>query len=125
MTLSKMYCFGYRSSHGHCYMAPHDAFVYSDEAKQLIPPALIDSGFCPPGSQVQGPAMMRHHDGWTVMSFWDRSGDHRGNSNTNFLYRGKCTFEEMCALAAAEFPEVWGRLTFKVTLHGWAEDKPA
>src|ERR1700693_4562864 len=35
----------------------------------------IDGKLCPAGAQVQGRALVHHKDGWTALSFWDRSVD--------------------------------------------------
>lgn len=78
----------------------------------------LDIGFCPEtgGYQREGVAALEHVNGWTVLAFWDRSGDKRGSSNSVFLAEGKLTFEEMVARAQEEFPEVWERFTFNVQL---------
>lgn len=52
---------------------------------------------------------------WTVLAFWDRSGDKRGHSNSNFLAvspegRGFFTFEQMVELAELHFPTLMERL---------------
>lgn len=122
--LSKIYYFGYSEHGGHGYSGPRGAMVLHDERELLIPGALIDTGFCPKttGYEDQGIALMRYHGDWTVMSFWDRSGDKRHQSNSNFIYRGKCSFDEMCALAKLEFPDIWKRFTFPIVLQGWVED---
>lgn len=61
--------------------------------------------------QEQGRARLHLIAGWTVLAFWDRSGDRRGGSNSAFLAEGKFTFDEMCALARQHFPSVWTRIT--------------
>lgn len=47
---------------------------------------------------------------WTALSFWDRTGDKRPSSNSNFVARGDFTADEMIALAREHFPEVMARL---------------
>jgi hypothetical protein len=87
----------------------------------------IDGGLCPGATdekgerrhppmeeQVEGAAHIRHKDGWTALSFWDRSVDTRGNSNSNFLAEGKHTFEEMLSIAWLHFPEIMGRFKFTI-----------
>lgn len=68
--------------------------------------------------QEQGRARMHFISGWTVMAFWDRSGDSRGGSSSAFLAEGEFTFDEMCVLARLHFPAVWARITsaFEVKL---------
>jgi hypothetical protein len=74
----------------------------------------IDGGYCPPNRQVEGAAALTLKDGWTILAFWDRSVDHRPNSNSAFIEKGMLTFDDMVAQARAEFPEIWGRFAFEV-----------
>jgi hypothetical protein len=69
-----------------------------------------DGTLCPEGQQVQGLALLHQKDGWTAIGFWDRTGDSRSNSNSNFLVRGTYTFDEMCKLAQDQYPELWKRI---------------
>jgi hypothetical protein len=76
----------------------------------------LDGGFLPPKlPETEGRATLFHINGWTVMTFWDRSVDKRGACNSSFVFRGKLTFAEACALAADKFPSVWNRFQFPVT----------
>jgi len=68
-----------------------------------------DGTLCPDGPQRQGLAKLHHKDGWTAIGFWDRTGDTRGNSNSNFIARGTHTFDEMVKLAAEAYPLLWKR----------------
>lgn len=74
----------------------------------------IDSGLCPKDSDVQGRAIIHHKDQWTALSFWDRSVDRRGGSNSNFLAEGTHTFDEMVAIAKENFPEIMARFNFPI-----------
>jgi hypothetical protein len=65
--------------------------------------------------QPEGRALLHHKDGWTALGFWDRSGDSRFNSNSNFLVRGTYTFDEMLALAKAQFPGIFATIKFPIT----------
>ncbi len=51
---------------------------------------------------------------WTILSFWDRSGDHRGNSNSNFVADGMHSYDEVMEAARAQFPTVFARATFPI-----------
>jgi len=53
---------------------------------------------------------------WTLIQFWDRTGDSRGNSNSSFIAPGELTFEEVVARAKETFPELFKRFTFELTL---------
>lgn len=69
-----------------------------------------------PGKQPEGLAAIRHKEGWTALSFWDRSVDMRGNSSSTFFFKGTHRFSTMCALAEKHFPGVWVRFSFEVRL---------
>lgn len=62
----------------------------------------------------EGRAWLIHLDGWTVISFWDRSVDTRPGSNSAFAAEGTFTFDEMVTAAKAQWPEVWKRFSFDV-----------
>jgi hypothetical protein len=72
--------------------------------------------FVPIEEQVEGLAHIHYKDGWTALSFWDRSGDSRGGSNSNFFFKGTYTFEQMVDLAKECFHTVWARFPFKVVV---------
>ncbi len=80
----------------------------------------IDSGFLPREQQRQGQAQLCKLDGWTFITFWDRTVDTRPGSNSAFLAEGDFSFDEVCAFAADRFPLVWKRITdaFPVVLAG-------
>ena len=67
-----------------------------------------------PKSQIEGRAFIHHKDGWTALSFWDRSVDSRRGSHSTFLAEGSFGFDEMVAFGKKHFPEVWARYTFPV-----------
>lgn len=75
-----------------------------------------DGTLCPEGGQVQGAAILHQKDGWTAIGFWDRTGDDRGNSNSNFIVQGTYSFEEMCKLAQEAYPALWKRFA-PIRLH--------
>ena len=76
---------------------------------------ILDGGLLPPcRPQVEGIATFIHINGWTVLSFWDRSVDKRPGCNSAFLLRGIYTFDVACKAAAEMFPTVWGRFQFEI-----------
>lgn len=66
--------------------------------------------------QRQGEGVLVQKDGWTALSFWDRSVDGRSGSNSAFILNGTATFDEMLALANDYFPKVVGRFDFPITM---------
>lgn len=62
----------------------------------------------------QGVAALHHKDGWTALSFWDRSGDSRPNSNSTFMFYDHLTFEEIVKRAKVEFPALFERFPFEI-----------
>lgn len=78
-------------------------------------PHLSHLGYCN-CPQIEGSAALHHLDGWTILSFWDRSIDRRKGSNSSFLARGELSFGEMVAVAKEHYPEVWRRYSFAIEL---------
>jgi hypothetical protein len=75
----------------------------------------IDGSLAPDAiGQIEGLALLHHKDGWTAVAFWDRTGDHRGGSNSVFLAKGEFTFDEMLDLAREAFPEIMKTFKFKI-----------
>ena len=84
----------------------------------------LDGKFCPLGAQVEGLCVLTQLEGWTMLSFWDRSGDKRGNSNSNFLFPGTLGQQEILDAARSTFPELFARFPFQVAF-GKPGDAPA
>lgn len=56
---------------------------------------------------------VRYHDqrdGWTLVAWWDRSGDHRGGSIAAFAFDEVLTPDAAEARARELFPAVWQRI---------------
>lgn len=113
----RVYYFGCNERAGHFLWDPSLFLTQNDDK---IPWRNIDGGLCPKNKEVEGEALLHVKDGWTAISFWDRSVDKRGACNSSFIAEGVHTFDEMCKIAQEKFPKVWGRFPFKIT-----EYKPA
>lgn len=75
----------------------------------------IDTGLLDKkAAQVQGHGVLAKKDGWTALSFWDRSGDGRSGSNAAFIVDGDKSFAEMLAIASEKFPRVLARHKFTI-----------
>lgn len=118
MTAPRAYFYGCQTGRiGHYMFEPGMAFIVRCSTPWRA--AAIDGAMqpgCGPGvpcwrvEQRQGVAVLHHKDGWSMLSFWDRSVDDRYNSNGNFIIEGEHSFEAMCEFAEQLFPEVWSRL---------------
>lgn len=100
--------FLYSNISGRCsdYFVPKD-FPVSEYA--------LDGALLPPKmDQRQGEAALLHFPGWTILTFWDRSADARGNSCASFVMRGTHNLDDTIDMAKAAFPTVWARFTFPV-----------
>ena len=84
--------------------------VYSNPWRHSIDGTLAPAG-C---GQKQGQALLHCKDGWTAISFWDRTGDSRMGSNSAFLAKGDYTFAEMINLASTAFPEIMASFKFSI-----------
>lgn len=121
-----VYFFGCWDEPGHYYHTPRSVRGFHGPGKWLgryMPPwgrygEHIDSKLQPRFGDKEAPqgvaklVKQKAADGvtWTALCFWDRTGDHRPASNSNFLARGDFTADEMVALAREHFPEVMKRL---------------
>ena len=124
--LPEMYYFGCWRGVGHYLHASTGERLSLVDAWRLprdfpCRPAALDSSFLPPRlPQVEGRATLVHLNGWTVLSFWDRSGDARPGSHSTFIVRGTHPFDVFCAMAQRTFPQVWARMPFLVV--EWVAD---
>lgn len=86
-------------------------------AKNLLPVKLesLDGGLLNGVPDVPGNAVLFHGRGWTLLSFWDRSGDKRGASNSTFLLPGRLQFGLAVETAKDLFPQRWSLITFALT----------
>lgn len=69
-------------------------------------------------NEKEGEALIHHKEGWTALSFWDRTVDKRGGSNSTYLINKILNYDEMVALAQDRFPDRWGIMDFEVTNKG-------
>lgn len=77
----------------------------------------VDGGLAPNGpSGPEGIALLHKKDGWTAISFWDRTVDTRPGSCSTYLAEGDFTFEQMVEMAKTRFAERWNRMKFEVRL---------
>ena len=77
---------------------------------------LLDGGLIPDKNAPQGEAFVHRKNGWTVISFWDRSVDSRSGSNSGFIVHGEIPFHEALAKAKESFPAIFERFKFDICL---------
>lgn len=85
------------------------------EAERVLPFAMhiLDSHLLPQeGPQTEGIVYRSLINGWTVLSFWDRSGDSRGRSNSAFIMDGDYATLAGLAIARERFPAIFARFGF-------------
>lgn len=104
-----------------CWRRPGH-FLYRPDGLTTSWPGLrnqeLDCILCPQDkAQPEGSAALSVRPGeFTVLSFWDRTGDSRMNSNSNFVMSGEHDFDSAVQTAREAFPEVWERICFEVRL---------
>lgn len=75
----------------------------------------LDGALLPPQlPQDEGRAELIHLNGWTVLTFWDRSEDKRYRSSSTFIVRGAHSFLETVEIAREHYPQVWSRFEFEI-----------
>lgn len=127
---------------GHFLRAP-GALRHASESvlRRLLPPSIeyFDGAWCWPvprtleqlrrpnlsGSEAQGRGFVHYRDGWTIVSWWDRSADTRGGCCAVFLVEGRHRWAEAIAHARQVFPRELARMEahYPVALAG--ADLPA
>ena len=106
-----------KGASGHYLHAPGGSKLSRDAERQHIPFAMhiLDSHLIPPMiPEIEGVVFRSVINGCTVLSFWDRSGDSRGKSNSAFVLADSLESAEAVRLARIAFPEVFARFTFKL-----------
>ena len=83
---------------------------------QLQTGCFLRDGLWKSGKQEEGEALLHHKNGWTALSFWDRSVDKRGGCNSTYFAEGTFTFEQMIQMAKTRFSERWNKMKFEVWL---------
>lgn len=63
----------------------------------------------PDNGQEQGPAALRHEKGWTILAWWDRTEDTRGNCCSALVFEGEHSFETMVQVLEKRFKRVYVR----------------
>ena len=110
-----VYYFGCIERPGHYFWKPNGTKIYDPIGPWGY---AVDGKLAPSGKQVQRIAALHHKDGWTALSFWDRSVDERPGSNSAFVTEQTLSFDAMLALAQSFFPQVFARLSGPVTPEG-------
>jgi hypothetical protein len=85
----------------------------------------LDMRHTPPEPQTQGLARLsvlrRGGETVTILAWWDRTGDRRGNSNSALIVDRECTLAEMLAEGARAFPAVMARQTVAPYVEGMSD----
>lgn len=77
---------------------------------------LITDDYYGVDSTPTGEIHEHHKDGWTAVSFWDRSGgDRRPGCNSTFLVNAEMSGDELLALAKEQWPGIFRRPDFPIT----------
>lgn len=111
--------FGYVEGYGHGLIDQYGNHVRDRDSKSLpkylrLPDATLTPNI---SGEPEGVAkIIVDSEGWTVLSFWDRSGDRRPGSNTNFILKGTFSFEEALNYSKDIFPNIFSRITFPIVL---------
>jgi hypothetical protein len=122
-----MYYFGCISRPGHYLWDNEHKKLWYGELPEDFPSAwkfkdssgkeyVAESKIAPNAYGEQGKALLQCGiEGWTCLSFPDRSVDSRPNCVSVFLERGIVTPERMMEYAKAQFPSVVNRFDFEIT----------
>ncbi len=102
---------------GHHLYTPEGRSIYDPPRWFPLRYQALDQGLFPHGApHIDGVATLIHINGWTVISFSDRSVDHRPGSNSAFVFKGRLDFQQTCEQCLKIFPSVWTRFKFPIVL---------
>lgn len=113
-----------RGTDGHPYSASRDERrllggpTFSREPEPPVIPwgYSLDGGLLKDKSLRQGEAVVERRDGWTAVSFWDRSVDSRPGSSSTFVFDAELDDDAALATARELFPPIFARFDFPVLL---------
>ncbi len=123
--MNAVYYFGCHKRVGH-YLFESEGIHFYDMS--ILPWDKIDGSLAPTINKIgysnhkikqecpQGQSAMHHKDGWTAVSFWDRSIDKRSNSNSNYFINKIVTWNDMVDMCKESYPETWKRYDFDIEL---------
>jgi hypothetical protein len=133
--MPKAYYFGCVARAGHYLFGANGEAIYHDERKAMALPwkdSEIDGKLAPQPrlqpalreqAQPEGQAVVHHREGWTALSFWDRSVDGRPGSNSTFFVEGTHEFPAMLQLVRELFPRIVKRFKFEIVEYHKREGK--
>lgn len=102
----RCFYFGCWDDAGHFWHDKHGSY---SKAREEAPFGYPDGNWQPDNGQFQGPAALRHHKGWTILAWWDRTEDTRPGSCSALVFEGELGFEAMVALLKKRFRRVYDR----------------
>lgn len=117
--------YGCRDGHGYYFCRDHGNGKKSLEHKDFpfavenIHPDFksLDSGFCTKKTTKPFKAKVTRLDGFTVLAFWDYSGDDRPGANSTFVMRGFHRFPEMIVTLQEAVPDLFKRFGQTVEMY--------
>ena len=106
---------------GHFIYGPNGRSLNRHERRDLFFPVdeyVLDAHLLHTVSDTddhQGLAVLTHIRNWTIISFWDRTGDARGRSNSSFLTPEHVSFDELLQAAQEQYPARFVLHKFTIT----------
>ena len=110
-----LYYFGYLTSGHSVYLDSIEHYAVNYLIEGGLDTGLLKKAGVP---DVPGKGAYVQASGYSIVTFWDRSGDRRGNSNSAFFALGDHTADELLAAARERYPRLFERFNFEITLAG-------
>ena len=117
---SDIYYFGVWSKNdlGHFLFKPgrrNSISIYNSPPGFPLEPRALDGGLLNPNERgVEGVASVWRGEGWTIVTFCDRSADTRPGCSSSFVCRGDLGLDEVMAKAREAFPSIVERFDFEI-----------
>jgi hypothetical protein len=110
-TIDKLYYFG-------CITSGHGVHLGRQETSGMyrVIEGGLDTGLLKKAGvrDVPGQGTYVQDSGYSILTFWDRSGDSRPNSNSAFFALGEHTADELVAAARERYPHLFERFNFEI-----------
>lgn len=112
--ITETYYFGTYLSSGHYLWNTAFTKLWHSRNESPVPWGWALDGTLAPKREVEGEALLHYKDGWTALSFANRTDDSRSGSNATFFFNTILTFEQAVEAAKLHWPRVVNKFDFEI-----------
>lgn len=114
--MAKAYYFGCVGGAGHYLFEANGGPPFSSGSRTMDWTRFCDGGLLKDTDpkEIEGKATWSYLNGYSIISFWDRSVDKRGGCCSSFLVPGLLSFSLVLQTAKEVFPTIFERFKFEI-----------